>query len=93
MIIRKILVAFLAVTTLCISVPAPLLAGDKGKTEKTHKSRKERKQEKKQKKKWKKITHRANAYREPREKHVGENMFKRQTKREQKRRSKHHLKP
>lgn len=93
MIIKKLLVAFLAVTILNVSVPIPSLAGKKDKTEKTHKSRRQRKQEKKQKKKWAKASHRANAYREPREKHVGEHMFNRQSKKVQKRRSKHHLKP
>ena len=88
---RKLIAIFIAIFLLHISTPVSLSAKEKDKTE--HKTRKQRKAEKRQKKEWEKIRSRSNDYRIEPGKHVGEHMFKKQTPREQKERSKHHLKP
>ena len=88
---RKLLAIFIAIFLFHISTPLPLLAKEKDKQE--HKTRKERKAEKEQKKEWERVRSRSNDYRFKPGKHIGEHMFKNQTKKEQVRRSKHHLKP
>ena len=91
---RKPIAIIIAICLLFINVPVSSFAQHKVTQEapEKKKTRKQRKAEKRQKKRWKRIRSRSNDFRYQ-DKHLGENKFERQTKQEQKKRSKHHVKP
>jgi len=89
MIVRKIIIALVTACIMCTGLPASLSAKEKSKTHKTHKQRKALR---KQRKRYEHARKWSNDFREPRNKHVGDHMYKKQTPKEQKKRRKFHLK-
>lgn len=88
---RKFVAILIALFLINTATPIPTFA--KKKDKKGHLTHRQRKERRKQRKHYEKVRSRANNYREPAHNHVGEHMFKKQTHKVQKWRSKNHLKP
>jgi hypothetical protein len=100
---RKFIAVFIAICTIIAATPSVSFGRHKHKKkDKAHsyvapkphvKQRQMRKAEKRVKKMWARNKARSNDYREAHDKHVGERLLKKQTKKEQKKRIKNHIKP